>query len=69
MENLGSDDAEKGSSTADASYLDDFDNFTVGPSSANSSGQVYDFWKGQYLEINYCNQILDNVPAIEWMPT
>lgn len=65
MENLGSDDAEKGSSTADASYLDDFDNFTVGPSSANSSGQVYDFWKGLYLEINYCNQILDNVPAIE----
>jgi len=65
VENLGSDDAEKGSSTSDASYLDDFDNFTIGPSSANSSGQVYDFWKGQYLEINYCNQILDNVPAIE----
>lgn len=65
MESLGSDDTEKGSSTADASYLDDFDNFNVGPSSANSSGQVYDFWKGQYLEINYCNQILDNVPAIE----
>jgi hypothetical protein len=65
VENLGSDDAEKGSSTSDASYLDDFDNFTVGPSSANSSGQVYDFWKGQYLQINYCNQILDNVPAIE----
>ncbi|AXY76884.1 RagB/SusD family nutrient uptake outer membrane protein [Paraflavitalea soli] len=65
VESLGSDDTEKGSSTGDASYLDDFDNFTVGPSSANSSGQVYDFWKGQYLQINYCNQILDNVPAIE----
>ena len=65
VENLGSDDAEKGSSAGDASYLDDFDNFTVGPSSANSSGQVYDFWKGQYLEINYCNQVLDNVPKIE----
>ncbi len=65
IESLGSDDAEKGSSTGDASYLNDFDNFTVGPSSANSSGQVYDFWKGQYLEINYCNQVLDNVPNIE----
>lgn len=64
IESLGSDDTEKGSSTGDASFLNDFDNFTVGPSSANSSGQVYDFWKGQYLEINYCNQVLDNVPGI-----
>jgi starch-binding outer membrane protein, SusD/RagB family len=65
IESLGSDDTEKGSSAGDASFLNDFDNFSVGPSSANSSGQVYDFWKGQYLEINYCNQVLDNVPGIE----
>lgn len=64
IESLGSDDTEKGSSTNDASFLNDFDNFTAGPSSANSSGQIYDFWKGCYLEINYCNQVLDNVPAI-----
>lgn len=64
IESLGSDDTEKGSSASDASYLNDFDNFTVGPSSANSSGQVYDFWKTQYLQINYSNQVLDNVPAI-----
>jgi len=64
IESLGSDDTEKGSSTGDASFLNDFDAFTVGPSSANSSGQIYDFWKAQYLEINYCNQILDNVPTI-----
>ena len=64
VESLGSDDAEKGSSSGDASYMNDFDNFTVGPSSSNSSGQLYDFWKGQYLEINYANQILDNVPGI-----
>lgn len=64
VESLGSDDSEKGSSTNDASFLNDFDNFNVGASSANSSGQLYDFWKGQYLEINYCNQILDNVPGI-----
>ena len=65
IESLGSDDSEKGSSTNDASFLNDFDNFSVGPSSANSSGQLYDFWKGCYLEINYCNQVLDNVPAIQ----
>lgn len=64
IESLGSDDTEKGSSAGDASFLNDFDNFNVGASSANSSGQVYDFWKGQYLEINYCNQVLDNVPNI-----
>lgn len=64
VESLGSDDTEKGSSTNDASFLNDFDNFSVGASSANSSGQVYDFWKGQYLEINYCNQVIDNVPGI-----
>lgn len=65
IESLGSDDTEKGSSPGDASFLNDFDNFGVGPSSANSSGQIYDFWKGQYLQINYCNQVLDNVPGIE----
>lgn len=64
VESLGSDDTEKGSSTGDASFLNDFDNFMVSPSSANSSNQVYDFWKAQYLEINYCNQVLDNVPGI-----
>jgi hypothetical protein len=64
IESLGSDDSEKGSSTNDASFLNDFDNFSVGPSSANSSGQIHDFWKGQYLEIQYCNQVLDNVPGI-----
>jgi hypothetical protein len=65
IESLGSDETEKGSSAGDASFLNDFDNFSIGPSSANSSGQVYDFWKAQYLEINYCNQVLDNVPNIE----
>ena len=64
MESLGSDEAEKGSSVGDASFMSEFDNFTVGPSTGNSTGQVYDFWKTMYLEINYCNQILDNFPGI-----
>lgn len=64
IESLGSDDTEKGSSPGDASFLNDFDNFTAGPATTNSSNQIYDFWKGQYLEINYCNKVLDSVPQI-----
>jgi hypothetical protein len=60
IESLGSDDAEKGSYAGDASFLSNFDNFTV----TSTEGQVYDFWKGQYQQINLCNQVLDNIPAI-----
>ncbi|MCW3464869.1 RagB/SusD family nutrient uptake outer membrane protein [Chitinophaga nivalis] len=60
VESLGSDDTEKGSSPGDASYLTKFDDFTVGA----TDGQVMDFWKGQYQQINFCNQVLDNVPQI-----
>src|SRR5690349_6147535 len=60
VESLGSDDAEKGSFPGDASFLNSFDNFTV----TSTEGQVYDFWKGQYQQINLCNQVLDNIPGI-----
>lgn len=60
IESMGSDDAEKGSSPSDASYFLDFDTFTIDPAQGNISG----FWNGQYRNINYCNQVLDNVPAI-----
>lgn len=69
VENLGSDDAEKGSSAIDASFLNDFDDFTVSASSPNSSGQLTDFWSGNYHVINFANQVLDNVPAIEMEAT
>lgn len=64
VESIGSDEAEKGSWSGDASFMGDFDNFTIGPSSGQSTDQAYDFWKSMYLEINYCNQVLDNVPGI-----
>ena len=60
VESLGSDDAEKGSTPGDASFMNDFDNF----SATSTEGQLSDFWNGQYQEINLCNQVLDNIPNI-----
>ncbi|MEI3798770.1 MULTISPECIES: RagB/SusD family nutrient uptake outer membrane protein [unclassified Chitinophaga] len=60
IESLGSDDAEKGSNASDASFLNKYDDFSV----TATEGQILDFWKGQYQEINFCNQVLDNIPAI-----
>lgn len=60
VESLGSDDAEKGSTPGDASFMNDFDNFTA----TSTEGQISDFWNGEYQQINLCNQVLDNIPAI-----
>lgn len=60
VESLGSDDAEKGSSPSDATFMNDFDNFTA----SSTEGQIQDFWSGQYQEINLANQVIDNLPAI-----
>jgi hypothetical protein len=60
IESLGSDDAEKGSDPSDASFMNKFDNFTA----TSTEGQILDFWSGEYQEINLCNQVLDNIPAI-----
>jgi hypothetical protein len=60
VESMGSDDVVKGSTAVDASFMNDFHNF-----SANSGeGQISDFWGGEYKTINFANQVLDNVPAI-----
>ncbi len=61
LESLGSDDTEKGSSLSDASFLNNYDNFTT----TATEGQTSDFWNGRFLDINLCNQVLDNVPNIE----
>ena len=60
IESLGSDDTEKGSSPNDASYLNNFDNFTA----TAGEGQILDYWRGQYQTINLANEVLDNVPGI-----
>lgn len=60
IESMGSDDADKGSTASDASFFLQFDQFTIDPDQGNISG----FWNGQYRNINYANQVLDNVPGI-----
>ncbi|MBC6109620.1 RagB/SusD family nutrient uptake outer membrane protein [Pedobacter fastidiosus] len=64
VESIAGDDAEKGSSANDASYLNGFDAFTV----TSTEGQLQGFWTGQYQNINLCNQVLDNIPAISMDP-
>ena len=61
IESMGSDDAEKGSDPSDATFMNDFDNFTV----TSTQGQLSDFWNGQYQNINLCNQVIDNIPSIK----
>ena len=61
VESLGSDDTEKGSSPSDATFLNNFDNYTA----TATEGQLLDFWSGQYQSINLANQVLDNVPPIQ----
>ncbi|MCF2445665.1 RagB/SusD family nutrient uptake outer membrane protein [Dyadobacter sp. CY345] len=61
VESVGSDETEKGSSASDATFFNTYDNFSVG----STEGQLGAFWSAQYQNINYANQVLDNVPAIE----
>ena len=61
VESMGSDDAEKGSDPSDATFMNDFHNFTV----TSTQGQLSDFWNGQYQNINLCNQVIDNIPSIK----
>jgi hypothetical protein len=65
IESMGSDEAEKGSSPSDATFMNNFDNFTA----TTTEGQISDFWNGRYQDINLCNQVLDNVPAIKMEET
>lgn len=60
IESLGSDDAEKGSTPNDATYLNQYDDYSV----PATEGQLDSFWDGQYQTINLANQVLDNVPGI-----
>ena len=60
VESMGSDNVEKGSSPSDATFMNNFDNFTA----TSTEGSLSGFWDGEYQEINLCNQVLDNIPAI-----
>jgi len=63
LESLGSDDTETGSDPSDGSvpFMNMYNSFTV----TSTQGQLSDFWNGRYQTINLCNQVLDNIPAIE----
>ncbi|MFT4154409.1 RagB/SusD family nutrient uptake outer membrane protein [Parafilimonas sp.] len=60
IEETGSDDAEKGSVTSDATYFNQYNSFTV----TASQSQLDGFWTAQYQNINYCNQVLDHVDTM-----
>jgi hypothetical protein len=62
IESLGSDDTETGSDPSDGSvpFMNTYNNFTV----TSTQGQLSDFWNGRYQTINLCNQVIDNIPAI-----
>lgn len=60
IESVASDEADKGSTPTDATFWNLYDNFTV----TSTEGSLQGFWDAQYQNINLCNQVLDNVPAI-----
>ena len=60
IESVGSDEADKGSTPTDATFWLLYDTFTV----TSTEGSLQGFWTGQYQNINLCNQVLDNIPAI-----
>lgn len=60
IESMGSDDVTKGSVPTDATFMQEYINFSVTP----GEGQLEGFWTGVYNNINFANQILDNVPGI-----
>ena len=60
IESMGSDDVTKGSVPTDATFMNEYNNFTV----TAGEGQLEGFWQGMYNNINFANQILDNVPGI-----
>ncbi|WP_217703391.1 RagB/SusD family nutrient uptake outer membrane protein [Flavobacterium agri] len=57
---IASDDAEKGSSVGDASFFNDYNNFTF----TKTQVQIDSWWRGQWNGVNRCNQVITKVPAI-----
>jgi hypothetical protein len=58
---MTTDDSDKGSSPGDATFFNDFANFTFSP----TSFVFGDYWKAHFDDINYCNQVISKVPAIK----
>lgn len=60
---MASDDADKGSTPNDASFLRELDEFTFNPGNGAFSG----IWGGYYQGIQRTNQAIVNIPEIEGM--
>lgn len=60
LESIPSDEADKGSTANDAPFLNMYDTYTA----TSTEGSMQSFWTGQYQNIQLCNQVLDNIPAI-----
>lgn len=60
MQEVPSDNSQKGSAVGDASFINDYDNFTYTP----NQFVVKDYWSGRYRGVNLCNQSISNIPGI-----
>src|ERR1700743_196478 len=65
VESMGADDVTKGSVASDATYMNEYDDFTIDP----SEGQLDGFYQGQYQNINFCNQVLDHIDTMAAVPS
>jgi starch-binding outer membrane protein, SusD/RagB family len=65
VESMGADDVIKGSVASDATFMNEYDQFTIDP----SEGQLLGFWQGQYQNINFCNQVLDHIDTMAAVPS
>ncbi len=61
MQEIPSDNAIKGSETGDASFINDYDQFTYTP----NQFVLNDYWRGRYRGINLANQCITNIPKIQ----
>lgn len=61
---MPSGDVDKGSVSGDATFMNDYINFSV----TSTEGQLDGFWTGHYQEINLCNQVLDHVDTMNIDP-
>jgi starch-binding outer membrane protein, SusD/RagB family len=60
IQEIPSDNSQKGGTQGDASFMNDFNNFTF----TSNQFTINDYWNARYRGINLCNQSLSNIPAI-----
>jgi hypothetical protein len=61
---IASDEADKGSTPTDASFMLDLKNYTATPASQGTSVLLDAYWIGQYNGINRANLVVNNVPSV-----